>query len=79
MEKIDLKKEALLIEALHREMKALKEAMEISSLKEQISGAIFQVQDKATLEKVAKAVHDVLFPKRPGNEGESATATQGNV
>jgi hypothetical protein len=76
METINSKKESLLPAALQKEVKALKEATEISSLKEQIIGAILQVQDKATLEKAAKAVGDALFPKKPGNDGKPET--QGN-
>jgi hypothetical protein len=77
MEKKDLRKESLLLAALAKEMNALKEATEVNSLKEQIIGAVMQVRDKAILEKAAKALHDVLFPKKP-MDSEELTATQGN-
>ncbi|MDR1557133.1 MAG: hypothetical protein LBS88_08900 [Tannerellaceae bacterium] len=73
---LDLKKEALLITSLHKEIQALKEVAEVNSLKEQLIANILVEQNKAKLTKILALVHEILFPKRPGDE--EVNAEQGN-
>jgi hypothetical protein len=67
---LELKKEALIITALQKEVQALKEAAEVKSLKEQIIANILAAQDKAKLTEIESKVREILYPKRPGaNDG----------
>ncbi|GHT28216.1 hypothetical protein AGMMS49574_02090 [Bacteroidia bacterium] len=77
MEKISSQKESLLIEALKKEVQALKNGMETNSLKEQIIAHILQTQDKAKLVKIAETVRNILNPVRERDIEPESTA-QGN-
>jgi gas vesicle protein len=68
MEKLSSTKDVVLVASLQKEMKALKEASEINSLKEQIIAEILHVQDREVLKKVAKEVHDAISPTRERSE-----------
>jgi hypothetical protein len=79
MERKDLHKEAVSVVSLQKEVQALKEAVEVNSLKEHIIANILTVQDKAKLTEIESQVRDILYPKRPGPGSEGiASSEQGN-
>ena len=68
MAKMDLKKmEVLNMTALQKELQALKEVLEVQSLKDQMIAAILQEECEATLTEAAQALREVLFAKKPGD------------
>jgi hypothetical protein len=77
--KMGLKKEALIISTLQKEVQALKEDAEVKNLKEQMIAHILMEQDKAKLAKLEKRMREILAPKRPGAGGEGVVdAGQGD-
>jgi hypothetical protein len=51
--------------------------LEVKNLKEETIARILLEQDKAVLAQIAKAIHQIQNPGRPGNIG-GVTAVEGN-
>ncbi|GHV23835.1 hypothetical protein FACS1894174_09990 [Bacteroidia bacterium] len=72
------KVEALSIKALLKDVKELKNDLEVKNFKEEIIAKVLQEQDKEVLMKVAKVLcDDTLAPRKEGNR-ETPTGSQGN-
>jgi hypothetical protein len=56
----------------------LKEALEVSKIKEMIIGTVMLEQNKDRLAKIADAIRKILDPGRPGDT-EGPPAEQGNT
>ena len=78
MEKRDLgKAEAFQTAALLKDVQGLKDALDMSSIKQQMIANIMLVDDKEVLDRAAKALHIAIFQKKP-MDTEGPTPIQGN-
>ncbi|MDR0429983.1 MAG: hypothetical protein LBH58_05845 [Tannerellaceae bacterium] len=74
---LELKKEALIIIALQKDVQSLKEAAEVRNLKEKLVANILAEQDRTKLTEIESKVREILFPRKPGNV-ETAGVGQGD-